>query len=146
MINSFQLYSNIKRKFKNAEIFLTDRTYRSPKKDWVSDKLYFGNFKKWMFENSTSQWDDSWDCDNFAFAFHVYAQMCHHRQMVLDSDDSPKSQGLAIGVMFYKDDDQGHHAINVVYTEGMLQAFEPQTGKYFDLSTKERESCTFITF
>ena len=145
MVNNKDLYLILKGSFPKAHVYLTDGSYAAPEKKWVSDKLYFQNFQAWMFQNRLSDWNNSWDCDNFSFAFYNYAQMCHHRQMVLDDiEPSERSEGLAIGVVFYKDDDEGYHAINIVYTEDKVQAFEPQTGKYFELSQQEKESCYFV--
>lgn len=146
MITSKELRKKARETFPNARCTISDATHLSPKKDWVTGDLYFKNFSSWLWANNLDKWKAHWDCDNFAFAFYTFAQICHARSMdKLKKAD--RAQGLSIGVMFYKlRDNRGGHAINVIYTEGELWGFEPQTGKYIDLTQEEKDSCWFIVF
>ena len=111
----------------------------------MSNDLYFKNFSKWLWANNLSKWKAHWDCDNFAFAFYTFAQICHARSMDKAIEED-QAQGLSIGVMFYKKEGAGGHAINIIYTEGKLWGFEPQSGKFLNLTQKEKDSCWFIVF
>lgn len=144
-ISSSKLRRAAKRDFPNAKCTISDGTHLSPKKDWVSNDLYFKNFTKWLWDNNLDKWKKHWDCDNFAFAFYTFAQICHARAMD-KTVKSDQAQGLTIGVMFYKQEGGGGHAINIIYTEGKLWGFEPQTGKFLELTKDEKASCWFIVF
>ena len=139
-ISNQKLFRDIRKTFSKAEIFTSDADYMTPQKDWVSGDLYHKNFRKWLSENQLSRWKDYWDCDNFSFAFYSFAQICHARTMQnLAKDD--RAQGLAIGVMFYHMEGAGGHAINFIHTNGEIVGFEPQNGKYINLTKKEKDSC-----
>lgn len=145
MITFKELKKKVRQEFPRAAWKGMDADYLSPKKDWVAGDLYFKNFYSWLWANNLDKWKEHWDCDNFAFAFYTFAQVCHARSMdKLKKAD--RAQGLAIGVMCYKMQTGGYHAINVVYTEGELCGFEPQNGKYVNLTQEERDSCYFVLF
>jgi hypothetical protein len=154
MINSFILKSQLKVDLPNADVYITDGNYMAPKKSWVSGKLYFKLFSEWLWDNGLDTWKSHWDCDNFAFAFFTFAQICHSKTMKLFENQGKRTaQGISVGVMFYKKgidksagEKGGGHAINVVYTDNKVEYFEPQNGQFVDLTNDERESCWFVTF
>ena len=130
--------------FENAVVYHRDNVYRSPDKDWVTDELYFKGYQKWLHENNAGNWRETWDCDDFSRSFKLYAQLCHHRQAQLDRHKLP--EGISIGVIEYHTDGGGVHSANIIYTEGVLKFFEPQTGKYIELSETEKDRCFYILF
>lgn len=130
--------------FPNAKCIISDTTHMSPNKSWVSGKLY-SHYDFWLIENGLNRWKKHWDCDNFAFAFYTFAQICHSRQMDKNGKTS-SAQGLSIGVMFYRIRGESGHAINIIYTEDKLWGFEPQTGEFLNLTEEEKDSCWFIVF
>ena len=142
-LSNKELRADLNNVFPNSQKFLSDKDYLTPQKSWVSGDLYFKNFKKWLWSNNLDTWQEYWDCDNFAFALYTFSQICHARTME-KTKEIDRAQGLALGVIFYKMDGVGGHAINFVHTEDKIYGFEPQSGKYLNLSKKEKESCWLV--
>ena len=143
-IQSSQLHSKIRQELRHANLFLTDTDYESPSRKWISGRFY-NLYRSWLFKHNRDRWVEYSDCDNFAFMFMVFASLCHAKTM-----DARKRmgqtvyQGISVGVIFYKIEKTGGHAINFIHTEKGIEFFEPQTGKWVNLTDKERESSWFV--
>lgn len=125
-----------------AYVMLYDSSYGCPTKDWLLKKFYPW-FKETRWQNDISRWTRKNDCDNFAAAFHVYAQDAH--ALTTQGDE-----GLAVGIFCYfanKPGLQGAHAINCAVVENDELIFiEPQTGEQYTLTQQEIDSCFFVCF
>ena len=128
----------IKESLPNAKINIADGTYASPATRWLTGNFYTNLYLPWTKKNGLSKWRDQFDCDNFAYLYFVFAQICHAKS-------GRKEEGLAVGVMYYMTDDGGGHAINFVVSKGEFKAIEPQSGDIVKLSEDERNSCWFVT-
>lgn len=126
-----------------ARVSVTDSNYISPSKSWVEKKLY-KNFYNWLVENNLQKWQKYKDCDNYAFALRVFANMCHAKTMqVYEQAGRQVFEGLSLGVMFYLiNGERGRgHAVNfTIQNDGTILYIEPQTGKWFDFTQEEKKS------
>ena len=124
--------------FKNAKLFISDGTYARPTTSYLTGKFY-EFYTAWLSDHNFSQWRATWDCDNFASTYYVFAQMCHAKA-------ARKEEGISVGELFYRQDTGGGHAINLAITEKGVVIIEPQNGQEMTLSKKEKESCWMIRF
>lgn len=145
-MKSKEVQTTIRKELKNAECSITDKDYAHPSKSWVSERLY-SNFSKWLWDNNLDRWETYKDCDNYAFALRVFASLSHAKTMKAYHKMGRKTyQGISIGVMFYKinGDNTRRHAINFMVTgDNQLLYIEPQTGKWLQLTQKEKDSVWF---
>ena len=100
---------------------------------------FYPFFVSKLNELGISVWDNKWDCEDFSSFFKSMAQVCHRAS-------SGTAEGLAIGEIYYhKDgDDEGNHAINVIFAENGPIFFEPQQGMPVKLSVKEMASIYYF--
>lgn len=137
-MTSEELRQVIKETFPFARINIADSSYAVPQIDWITGDFYNKLFLPWTETNNLNKWKETWDCDNFAYLFFVFSQICHAKS-------NRPEEGLAVGVMYYATDDGGGHAINFAVSKGEVKTIEPQTGKIVNLSQKEKTLCSFIT-
>ena len=134
--------------FLNARLQLNDIEYALPDKAWVSDELWFKSFESWLFDNGLQKWRETWDCNKFSATFYLFAKICHsHTMDGYAAQGLPTVQGIAVGMMCYSicgDPKEGHSINVVIANDGAVYTFEPQTGKYVELTQQERESCWFV--
>lgn len=108
-----------------------DGHYDLPSLNWLLDYCI-----KWVSQRAP--WTEKFDCDDFAFAFKVACQEAHRK-------GSGLSDGLAVGVIFYRPDRGGGHAINfAVVGDNEVVFIEPQTGERLCLTKSELESVFFV--
>ena len=101
-------------------------------------KLQLKHYRVWDYELS-------WDCDKFATAFQVFANISH-------AQPEPKlTEAIAVGVVHYLPDNsiEGMHAINCVFVcnkDGVitLKFIEPQHPAFVELSATEQRSINFM--
>jgi hypothetical protein len=131
-----EAHSIVKANLKNAEVFFPDATYARPMQSFLTGKFYT-YFKGWLSENSLSTWNARFDCDNFATTYYTFAQICNKK-------GDRKEEAIAVGIMFFKQDSGGGHAINFAIVENKkFVTIEPQTGEVIALSQTEKDSCWF---
>lgn len=96
-------------------------------------------FVKKLEELGVSVWDKKWDCDDFSSFFRSLAQICHRKS-------KGSAEGIAIGEIYYHQDgdNEGNHAINVIFLENGPIFFEPQSGLPVKLSAEEMNSIYFF--
>ncbi len=114
-----------------TNVVFADRHYAVPKRDWllVVAKEHRLDSPPYML---------SWDCDDAALSLKVRCQTLH-------AANNPLVCGLAVGIMFYRQDSGGYHAINWSVTpQGTLWFLEPQTGEALCLSDTELRSVVFV--
>lgn len=118
---------------------MADASYDFPKSGWV-----VGEYYKWFRQvlsalQSSAYVNEAWDCDNYADAFKLFADVAHNRMK--------RATGIAVGVLFYQKEGAGGHAINVVITSDRGLLFvEPQSGEFVTLTEKERKSVCLVRF
>jgi hypothetical protein len=137
-----QIYGIVKLQLRNADIFVTDADYITPKIDWITNTFY-SNYEFWLRKNNMFKWKSYKDCDNFAFIMMVFASLCHAKTMeVFEKKGKKTYQGVTVGVIFYNiDGKKGKgHAINAVICGQQLLFFEPQSGKWVELTQEEKDS------
>jgi hypothetical protein len=121
----------------NAAVFAIDSSYAKPTTSWLTGKFY-EYYSNWLDLNGLSQWRAKWDCDNFSSSYYTFAQACHV------ASNRPE-EGLTVGELFYRRDiDGAGHAIIVAITDEGVIFIEPQDGKEFQLSVKEKASCPLV--
>jgi len=126
----------IKSNLKNATTFISDASYARPMQSFLTGKFY-EFYKNWLSQNGLAAWTEKFDCDNFAMNYYTFAQICNKKS-------SRKEQGIAVGIMFFRQDSGGGHAINFAIVENKtFITIEPQTGAVVILSQAEKDSCWF---
>lgn len=90
-----------------------------------------------------TKWDDRSQCTLFASAFEVYCQKRYFAQAFHSSIPAP---GIAVGTMWFTPAPGQGHAINVVRTESGVRYFEPQTGRFLNLTSVQIASTYFRKF
>ncbi len=135
-MDSIETQTLINKNLKNSRVFVSDASYARPTQKFLESKFY-EFYKNWLWENDLSKWNNKFDCDNFAMNYYTFAQICNKKS-------SRKEEGIAVGVMFFKQDSGGGHAINFAIVEDKkFITIEPQTGKVITLSQTELDSCWF---
>lgn len=104
--------------------------------------LKTSKYMKWILRVfNILGWSEKFDCDDFALLWKMLTSLRHAKSK------GGESEGVACGVIWYtRDSSGGGHAVNFVKTENGWSAFEPQTGEFFELSQRERESVCFVLF
>lgn len=130
--------------FKNAYVIISDKSYKSPNTKWLQSTFY-KRFHADLFDKGIIKWDAKFDCDKYAKYFTSLLQIDYFVENFYSREDS---ESLAVGEIYYniKGEKGNGHAINIVYSNGGFLFFEPQTGKYVELSAAEVESVFFIKF
>lgn len=153
-MKSNQLLTLVRSNLKNAKVFLTDSDYGIPDSNWFQNDLYEKLFYNWLVRNNLPNWKDYHDCDNFAVLLWVFSMICHAKTMRQRRLQGLSTfEGIAVGIMFYTSqgtgaEDEGvGHAINFVATSPTnISFFEPQNGKWLNLTQKEKDSAWFALF
>lgn len=126
--------------FPNAMQHIADLTYARVTRTGVTRLHSFMGKHLWTFR--ITGWATYFDCDDYARLAHVLAAVMHRkgrRQNV-----APDAEAVAFGQVWYMIDNGGGHAINWVVTERGLETWEPQTGRFTDLSRDERRSAWYV--
>lgn len=143
ILKSNQLHQKVKENLRQTQFFITDADYATPSKKWIQGE-FFNLYRKWLWDHNLFTWKEYGDCDNFAFTFYCFANMCHAKTMqIRERQGLPTVQGISVGIMFFKQKNYGGHAINFIVTEDEFLYLEPQNGQWLNLSKEERESCWF---
>jgi len=100
--------------------------FRPDAQDAVSQVVYskwlknsYSHYKEYLRLFDLGDYDVKFDCDDFAINYWVWCRNLYARQ------SGTLAEAPAIGVCKYPG-----HVINWAITEGTLQFFEPQTGKF----------------
>lgn len=117
---------------------------------WVNQNMVsemYSKYRKEMFSKGVVSWDVGYDCNKFSSSFYSFYQT----RYFVDSYKSGREQSIAVGEFYYKPDisrgdGANYHAINIMVIEGEFKFFEPQTGKFLNLSEKEKKSATLVKF
>lgn len=89
------------------------------------------------------KWDNRAECTFFATSFEAFCQKRYFAQAFHARIPAP---GIAVGTIWYTPAAGDGHAVNVVLTERGRQIFEPQTGKFLDLTQEQFASAYFRKF
>ena len=120
-------------------VFRGDDTFFVPSKKWYEID-YFPWYELQLRHYHVRDYEESWDCDKFANAFQVFANICH-------AYTEPNfTEGIAVAEIHYlPDNSDSRHAINaVIIDNNQLKFIEPQKPTFIDLSTSEQKSITFM--
>ena len=127
-IQSRNLSILLNKQLPNAKVFLSDSSCAIPNRDWLQGdfyRMYLRNLRA----NKLYQWREYHDCDNKAFKYWQFASDCHAMTMMLREKQGLEiHQGIAVGVLFFMQDNAGGHAINFAITNKGLEFIEPQNG------------------
>lgn len=117
--------------------------YAEVSEEWL--KWAYSDFRAELSEGQfgVTKWDDRSQCTLFASAFEVYCQKRYFAQAFHSSIPAP---GIGVGTMWFNPAPGQGHAINVVLTEAGVCYFEPQTGKFLDLTPAQIASTYFRKF
>jgi hypothetical protein len=88
-------------------------------------------------------WDNRAECTFFATSFEAFCQKRYFAQAFHSSIPAP---GIAVGTIWFNETPTTGHAINVVLTEQGRKFFEPQTGKFLELTPAQIDSIYFRKF
>lgn len=130
---------------RSSDKFYADSQFFIVNEDWVKGEFapsfnqFLLEFRKKYAKSGIS------DCDNFAFLAANFANFLHTSQLASSND-----VGIAFGVIGYPRDMGGGHAVNLIIVGSKekpdLLFFEPQTGKFVNLSKKEKEQSILVSF
>lgn len=119
---------------------VTHQSFFYPTKDWVEKRFvpYWFEYRK---RNKLVYDVDATNCESFAFQAHFASQEL-------------EGKNITFGVFFYVPDENDKrnigHAVNILLInigdKIEIHFFEPQTGKFIDLSFTEITSCDFYYF
>jgi hypothetical protein len=118
-----------------------DVGYAEVNSAWLAG--YYDSFRNSLFREGVVKWDVRFDCNHFADTYAALAQL---RFFVESFQSRTAAQTLAIGVVWYRPDKGGGHAINCALTERGLIYIEPQTGAEVTLSESEIASRFLVRF
>lgn len=116
-------------------------------RQWIFDILYYGatkeefsraveEYKRWIDEHELEWTSDRFDCDDFAVTFKAIATSILKKNSV----------GIAIGALYKDGRFLGGHAYNVVlFDDGSIMFFEPQTQELFEWETCDGYRYELIT-
>ncbi len=90
-----------------------------------------------------TKWDDRAECTFFATSFEAFCQKRYFAQAFHSSIPAP---GIAVGTIWFQPAPGQGHAVNVVITESGARYFEPQTGKFLNLTSAQVASISFRKF
>ncbi len=120
-----------------SKVDTLDDSYQPINSQWI--EWYYANEFRPELSKTLINWDQRFDCNRFAAYFAAKAQIDYLK----NTWNSWKAgQAAAIGVFCYciKGNPKNAHALVIVYTEKGLQFFEPQTGKWVNLTQVEINS------
>lgn len=120
---------------------LGDASYQFVDKNSIPS--FYQSFKSELFNKGVTRWENSFDCNRFSLYFAAKAQIEYFSQSF---HSFGRAEGVGIGEVYYIDDVLGFHAINIILCDGLLVFFEPQTGRFRNLSTTEIKNIRFIKF
>lgn len=133
----------LREEFKGAanrdNIFILDRTYSRPKSSSLGG---WGRWARYMLAGfGITAWKQFFDCDNFSIWFWACAHVMHHKAV---ATNPILGEGVAIGIIAFRQDSGGGHMINVVVTEKGVEKYEPQTRQVVKLSQQEKDSAWLV--
>jgi hypothetical protein len=123
---------------KGIKANLLDSAYVYPTKDWC--KKFFVALRGQLFGQVGGYQVNSFDCDDYALTAMSMARLVHAQNKKVNAS-------LAVGYFEYFSEDpsvNGHHAINIAFTESGVVFLEPQTGDILKLTNNEINSYTRI--
>jgi len=124
----------------DGNVRVADKDYSVLSKFWLM-RGYYNYYIKVLNGLKISGWEEKFDCDNFAGLYKEVLSACHRVSTM------SKSEGVAIGVVWYKTDSGGGHAINTAIVDDDRVIFiEPQTGLEKTLSDTELNNIFFVLF
>jgi len=117
-----------------------DANYMVASSEWF-EREFFPWHEDVLAIVKADKWKTNHDCDNKAIGLLWLAGVCHGQQ----EESSP--EGIAVGIVEYKVDGNGWHAINIaIVDEFEIRFIEPQSSKWVELSEAEKNSIRFILF
>ena len=137
-----------------TQVNVADSTFACPTKEYITYE-FATFFRNKCLEMGLGTWENTNDCDNFAYQYYVMAQWAHY------ATKKSMAEGLSVGVMYFmsgaraEDGSGGGHAINLAIVgkpgQHELIFLEPQFAGVrrsceIPLSYFEKESIWFINF
>lgn len=120
--------------------FLGADSYAIPTIQWITGPFWeFYHARLWA--GGLDQWQQRWQCNEFARSYASAAQECHARTAHALADES-----VAVGEMWYRRDAGGAHAICPIISDQGLVFVDPQNGLLCTLSPAELSSRFFCRF
>jgi len=147
VLTSKQIRDIVRKELGHSNVFLTDTDYVVPNKYWLLNDFY-RLFRKNLKQNNLYTWKKFHDCDNKSFKYWQFANDCHAMTMMLrEKQGLTVYEGIAIGVLFFMQNNDFGHAINFIITKDLKMEFiEPQNGQILKLSSSEKKSSWFAIF
>lgn len=122
---------------------VSDQDFATPTSVWL-ERQFYPWFWEWRAQMGLKAYSRKNDCDNFARAAAQAAQDCH---ALTNAGPGAKAAGVAVGEFWYRKSMGEMHAVNVgIFDTGGRRFFEPQTGKFLELTPEEIASCVFYYF
>lgn len=146
ILTSSDIYKQVQKEFKHANVVLTDVDYATPSRSWLQGQFY-RMFMKNLSQNNLYTWRTYHDCDNKSFKYWMFACDCHALTMMLrEKQGLPVYEGIAVGVFFFKQETRFGHAVNFAITEKGIEFIEPQNGRFINLTQTEKDTSWFAIF
>lgn len=128
----------------HSELY-ADGKYYLPTEEWVL-KSFYPAFKKDLFENNNVVYrPEANDCDDYSLYAIAFAKRYFNRGRTV-------KMPIAFGEFVYRvKNSTNNHAINIVAiqrgnSDQEIMFFEPQTGRFIELTEEEKFSGYFVRF
>jgi hypothetical protein len=122
-----------------------DSIYSLPSENWIRNTFSSSYYNFLYSIKSNGYMSEENDCDKFAVLAYSYAHILHH-----NTTNKISKTGLTFGEFWYVSDRVGGHAINVIIVRNnntnKVLFYEPQTQQIVNLSTTEKDTCSFWRF
>ncbi len=162
VIKGADLKRIIQSSFPNVKhLIITDKDYAFLDLEWVKKDAYLA-FIEWIkvfgFQRKirASYWKTNWDCEDLSNSFKAYLRFLHAAansytlsERMSGKKNITNATSVSVGTIFYKNgkDGLGGHAINLFFSENMHPVyFEPDSGRYIHLNSKEEETVWYVNF
>jgi len=126
----------------NFPYFAAQSSYNKVNYQWVIDS--YQDYRGYIAQGAMGvvKWDELTLCTYFSNSYAVWAQKQFQEYAWYHQVNNKQ---IAVGVTWYMKNTQFGHAINVIYTERGKEYFEPQTGKFIELTQEEKNTIYFET-
>lgn len=124
-------------------VVLKDTGYAEVSSAWLRE--FYGDFRKVLFREGVTKWEQTFDCDDFAS---FYVSLAAVRFFNATWSTPFPAEALALGEYWYRPDGargSGHAIVTAVTERGQIY-IEPQSGQELQLTDNERLSRYLVKF
>lgn len=118
-------------------------SYAEVNREWVLS--HYMDYRMFLSKKPLTvlRWDNKAECTFFATGYELFAQGNFKADSFQSWINTPS---IAVGTIWYKLNANEYHAVNIMITARGAEFFEPQTGKFIELSVLEKSQPLLIKF